>query len=101
MGSNGRQQILVGLRDGQIIAYDWVPSFEQESSRMIPGAGMTLPRIFDVGLLPVNFCSDNSMSSSALILSDKLWQANLDRVLKIQPVLFDGEVRDRPCLVSQ
>jgi hypothetical protein len=94
-GLNNRQQILVGLRDGQIMAYDWVPSFDQESSRVMPGAGMTLPRIFDVGLLPVNFvCSGSGIPSSALILSDKLWQANLDRVLEIQSVLFDGEVRD-------
>ncbi|KAF9963351.1 hypothetical protein BGZ65_004120 [Modicella reniformis] len=55
-GHKGHLKILVGLRDGGIITYDWVASQEQPFSHSpISGMGMTLPRLFKVGVLPVKF----------------------------------------------
>ncbi|KAG0227500.1 hypothetical protein BGX31_006992 [Mortierella sp. GBA43] len=91
---NGDLKVLVGLREGSIIAYDWVGSTERQSpSTLAPGAGMALPRLFKLGVLPVKFVSTTSSTPSrTMILSDKLWQAGFDRALELHAILFDSEV---------
>ncbi|KAF9961554.1 hypothetical protein BGZ72_003160 [Mortierella alpina] len=85
-------KILVGLRDGSVIAYDWNHSAQHQSLSAIE-RGMCSPRLFKLGVLPVKFVfSHGATLSQALILSDNLWQASFDHELQIQPILFDSEV---------
>ncbi|KAF8936108.1 hypothetical protein BGZ58_004595 [Dissophora ornata] len=91
-GQDGRHKIVVGMRDGSIITYDWIkPQVQQNSSNV--GGAMSSPRLYRVGILPIKFAFSNDTSfSNALVLSDKLWQAKFDKELEILPILFDSEV---------
>ncbi|KAF9409224.1 hypothetical protein BGZ94_002017, partial [Podila epigama] len=89
-----RRKVLVGLRDGNIISYDWTLvtdttlSLSEQKSRK-----MTNPRLFKLGVLPVKFIhSPQQTIGSALILSDRLWQVRFEQVLDVHPVLFDSAV---------
>ncbi|KAF9146965.1 hypothetical protein BGX30_000049 [Mortierella sp. GBA39] len=94
----GLQRVLVGLRNGSVIAYEWNrlrhPDHLHSTSSM-PERIMSLPRIFDLGIMPVKFAySDKPLLSRTLILSDKIWQAGFDNEFEIQPILFDDEVSE-------
>ncbi|CAO3573256.1 unnamed protein product [Mortierella alpina] len=85
-------KILVGLRDGSVLAYDWNHSTQNQIADTHE-RGMCSPRLFKIGVLPVKFVfSHGTALSQALILSDSLWQASFGRGLQIQPILFDKEV---------
>lgn len=92
----GLQRILVGLRNGSIVVYEWNQLRHPDhlhSSPSIPGRTMSLPRLFNLGIMPVKFAySDEPLLSRTLILSDKIWQANFDNEFEVQPILFDNEV---------
>lgn len=54
---------------------------------------MSLPRLFDLGIMPVKFAySDEPLLSRTLILSDKIWQASFENEFEVQPILFDNGV---------
>ncbi|KAF9151941.1 hypothetical protein BG015_006027 [Linnemannia schmuckeri] len=97
--SEGLQRILVGLRNGSLITYEWNQSTHPDhsfSSPSIPGRSMSLPRLFNLGIMPVKFAySDEPLLSSTLILSDKIWHASFNSGFEVQPVLFDNETPRR------
>lgn len=54
---------------------------------------MMLPRLFNLGVMPVKFASSvEPLLSKTLILSDKIWQASFENEFEVQPILFDNEV---------
>ncbi|OAQ36501.1 hypothetical protein K457DRAFT_131724 [Linnemannia elongata AG-77] len=101
----GLQRILVGLRNGSIVVYEWNQLRHPDhlhSSPSIPGRTMSLPRLFNLGIMPVKFAySDEPLLSRTLILSDKIWQANFDNEFEVQPILFDNEVSEACAFESQ
>ncbi|KAG0309948.1 hypothetical protein BGZ98_000036 [Dissophora globulifera] len=91
--SRGQSKVVVGLRDGNIIAYDWTDSSSPQQQSEFGGRCLSSPRLFKLGILPVKLAfADSHSPSGVLMLSDKLWQARFDGTFEIQPVLFDNEV---------
>ncbi|KAF9093953.1 hypothetical protein BGX29_009725 [Mortierella sp. GBA35] len=96
------QRILVGLRNGSMLAYEWNHQAQrqrQHQHQYSAGRMMSLSRrLFKLGIMPVKFAfssSDDfsSLSKKTLILSDKIWQASFDSSeVEVQPVIFDNEV---------
>ncbi|KAF8941394.1 hypothetical protein BGZ47_007395 [Haplosporangium gracile] len=97
--SEGLQRILVGLRNGSLIVYEWNQLTHPDhslSSPSIPGRSMSLPRLFNLGIMPVKFVySDEPLLSRTLILSDKIWHASFNSGFEVQPILFDNETPRR------
>ncbi|KAG0298409.1 hypothetical protein BGZ96_012131 [Linnemannia gamsii] len=98
MNGEGHQRVLVGLRNGSVIVYEWneldhpgQSPFNSWTTRRI----MTLPRLFNLGIMPVKFASSvEPLLSKTLILSDKIWQVSFDNEFEVQPILFDNEVSE-------
>ncbi|KAG9072646.1 hypothetical protein KI688_000417 [Linnemannia hyalina] len=94
----GLQRILVGLRNGSVVVYEWNRLRHPDllhSSLSMPERIMSLPRKFDLGIMPVKFAySDEPLLSRTLILSDKIWQASFDNEFEVQLILFDNEVSE-------
>ncbi|KAK3842876.1 MAG: mono-functional DNA-alkylating methyl methanesulfonate N-term-domain-containing protein [Linnemannia gamsii] len=90
----GPPRILVGLRNGSIIVYEWNQPTHSFSSTSILGRIMLLPRLFNLGVMPVKFAySGESSQTKAVILSDKIWQAGFNsNEFEVQPILSDNEV---------
>ncbi|KAG0279891.1 hypothetical protein BGZ95_011936 [Linnemannia exigua] len=90
----GTPRILVGLRNGSIIVYEWNQPMHSFSSPSIPGRILVLPRLFNLGVMPVKFSYSGEPSpTKTLILSDKIWQAGFNsNEFEVQPILSDNEV---------
>ncbi|KAF9910816.1 hypothetical protein EC991_005533 [Linnemannia zychae] len=61
----------------------------------MPGRIMSMPKLFNLGVMPVRFASSGEpLQTRTLILSDKTWQAsfNSNNKFEVQPVLIDKEV---------
>ncbi|KAF9295711.1 hypothetical protein BGZ74_010676, partial [Mortierella antarctica] len=87
------RKVLVGLRDGNIISYDWTLTSNAISGSIRSARKMTNPRLFKLGVMPVKFIHSCQESiSQALIVSDRLWQASYVHDFEVHPVLFDSEV---------
>ncbi|KAG0010172.1 hypothetical protein BGZ82_003569, partial [Podila clonocystis] len=87
------RKMLVGLRDGNIISYDWTMTSNTISGSVRSSRKMTNPRLFKLGVMPVKFIHSCQESiSRALIVSDRLWQASYVHDFEVHPVLFDSEV---------
>ncbi|KAG0237957.1 hypothetical protein BGW42_008057 [Actinomortierella wolfii] len=93
-------KMLVGLRDGTMLAYGWHPAtsdMPSESPKML-----SLPQLFKIGILPVKFvtrpCSSSSLHpnvlpTAVLVIADGIWKAQMKSSrLEIDTVLFDREV---------
>ncbi|KAG0051769.1 hypothetical protein BGZ83_003333 [Gryganskiella cystojenkinii] len=90
-----QRKLMVGLRDGSIIAYDWrTPTYASDGNVMATEAVLLKPTLFKLGVLPVRCTlASYGQCSKALVFSDKLWQTELkDNDLDVQRVLFDYEV---------
>ncbi|KAG0266980.1 hypothetical protein DFQ27_009257 [Actinomortierella ambigua] len=105
-------KMLVGLRDGTMLAYGWHPPTSNHSSRPSSSSSssttsstarmLSAPQLFKIGILPVKFVSSSSSSSSSttmacgssvLVLADRIWKAQMrSNRLEIDAVLLDGEV---------
>ncbi|KAF9187451.1 hypothetical protein BGZ51_001298 [Haplosporangium sp. Z 767] len=91
----GRQcKVLVSLRDGSVIAYDWSRPLQQQSGSLSTSIrALSLPRLYKLGIMPGKFAfTHDATLSRTLVLSDKLWHAFLEQELEFQPILFDSEV---------
>ncbi|KAF9133913.1 hypothetical protein BGW39_008668 [Mortierella sp. 14UC] len=94
----GSQRILVGLRNGSIIVYEWNQQRQRGHSFFsapMSGRIMSLPRLFNLGVMPVKFAySGEPLQTKVLILSDKIWQAGFkgNNEFEVQPILSDNEV---------
>ncbi|KAF9395568.1 hypothetical protein CPC16_007843 [Podila verticillata] len=87
------RKVLVGLRDGNIISYDWTLTSDAISGSIRSARKMANPRLFKLGVMPVKFIHSCQESiSRALVVSDRLWQASYVRDFEVHPVLFDSEV---------
>ncbi|KAF9214237.1 hypothetical protein BGZ59_004093 [Podila verticillata] len=87
------RKVLVGLRDGNIISYDWTLTSDAISGSIRSARKMANPRLFKLGVMPVKFIlSCQESISRALVVSDRLWQASYVRDFEVHPVLFDSEV---------
>ncbi|KAF8982471.1 hypothetical protein BGZ46_001197 [Entomortierella lignicola] len=91
-GGEGRGKVVVGLRDGSVLTYDW--NNPGSSVSMVSSRTLSSPRLYKLGVLPIKFASSvDNVPSHVLILSDNLcWLAKFDLEIQIQPVLFDNEV---------
>ncbi|KAF9978517.1 hypothetical protein BGZ73_001936 [Actinomortierella ambigua] len=95
-------KLLVGLRDGTMLAYGWhPPTTNQPSSSTttttttttMAARMLSLPQLFKIGILPVKFVSSSSSGSSVLVLADRVWKAQMrSNRLEIDVVLLNGEV---------
>ncbi|KAF9357767.1 hypothetical protein BGX26_003118 [Mortierella sp. AD094] len=92
-GRDGRGKVVVGLRDGSVVAYEWNrPCKEGASAALVSSRVLSSPRLFKIGIRPVKCAFSDNVLSRALILSDELWLAKFDLDIEIEPVLFDSEV---------
>ncbi|KAF9169542.1 hypothetical protein BGX20_010185 [Mortierella sp. AD010] len=87
---DGRGKVVVGLRDGSVVIYEWNRPCKEDASPAL--RVLSSPRLFKIGIRPVKCVFSDNVLSRALILSDDLWLANFDLNLEIKPVLFDSEV---------
>lgn len=83
----------MGLRDGNVISYDWTVTSDAISGSIRSARKMANPRLFKLGVMPVKFIHSCQESiSQALVVSDRLWQASYVHDFEVHPVLFDSEV---------